>query len=144
LNEPDADPGVTLEFLLSASLRQAIVEHARRDAPRECCGVIAGRNGLPGRIFSLRNIADGNRFYEIDPAQLIELEFHELPKDGSDIVAIYHSHPESPAYPSRTDVELAYWPEAVYLICSLEHPDRPVVRGFQIRDGAIAEVALIQ
>ena len=61
---------------------------------------------------------------------------------GAEIVAIYHSHPESPAYPSATDVELAFWPEAVYLICSLADPSQPTIRAFRIRDGAIAEVAL--
>jgi proteasome lid subunit RPN8/RPN11 len=130
-------------FPLSDEMRRAIIEHARRDRPRECCGVIVGHDGQPERLYSLRNVAEGNRLYEIDPAQLIELEFQLLPQDDSEIVAIYHSHPESPAYPSRTDIDLAFWPEAVYLICSLEEPDEPVVRGFIIRDGAINEVTLV-
>jgi [CysO sulfur-carrier protein]-S-L-cysteine hydrolase len=131
-----------LRFPLPDDIRRAIIEHARSDAPRECCGVLVGHSGQADRIYALRNIAEGNRFYEIDPVQLIELEFHELPKDDSEIVAIYHSHPESPAYPSRTDVELAFWPEAVYLICSLEFPDDPIIRGFEIRDGNISELTL--
>lgn len=94
-------------------------------------------------MLPMRNIAEGNRFYEIDPAQLIELEFHELPKDDSEILAIYHSHPESPAFPSRTDVELAFWPDAVYLICSLELEEDPLIRGFRIREGEITEVTLV-
>ena len=129
-------------FPLPPEMLAAIGEHARRDAPRECCGVIAGRDGVPNRLYALRNIAEGNRLYEIDPIQLMELEFNELEKDGSEIVAIYHSHPTSPAYPSRTDVELAFWPQAVYLICSLERPDAPEIRGFLLRDGSITEVAL--
>jgi [CysO sulfur-carrier protein]-S-L-cysteine hydrolase len=129
-------------FPLPGEMHAAIIEHAQRDAPRECCGIIAGRAGIPSQLYALRNIAEGNRLYEVDPVQLIELEFNVLEKDGSDIVAIYHSHPESPAYPSRTDVELAYWPEAVYLICSLEDPAEPYIRGFRIRDEAITEVAL--
>ena len=123
-------------------MRTAIVEHARRDAPRECCGIIAGRDGVPMRLYETRNIAPGNRLYEIDPAQLIDLEFREFPDQGLELVAIYHSHPASPAYPSATDVELAFWPDAVFLICSLADPDRPVIRGFRIRDGAIDEVTL--
>jgi [CysO sulfur-carrier protein]-S-L-cysteine hydrolase len=132
------------EFQLPEDMFNDIVGHALREAPRECCGVLTGRGGSPERLRPMTNVADGNRFYEIDPTQLIELEFQELPKDDSEIVAIYHSHPESPAYPSRTDVELAFWPEAVYLICSLEHPAEPVVRGFRIHDGAITEVALMR
>lgn len=129
-------------FPLTPEMRDAIIAHARREAPRECCGIVAGRGGVPYRIYPTTNIAEGNRFYEIDPKQLIDLEFRELPKENAEIVAIYHSHPASPAYPSRTDVELAFWSEAVYLICSLEDPANPYIRGFTIRDGQIGEVAL--
>lgn len=129
-------------FPLPDAMRQKIISHARRESPRECCGIIAGTGGAPARLFQLTNIAEGNTFYEIDPCQLIDLEFTILPQDGTEIVAIYHSHPVSEAYPSRTDVELAFWPEAVYLICSLEHPDAPVVRGFRIQNESIIEVDL--
>jgi [CysO sulfur-carrier protein]-S-L-cysteine hydrolase len=129
-------------FHLPEPMRAAIVDHAIRDAPRECCGIIAGRDGVPMQLFETRNVAAGNRLYEIDPAQLIDLEFRELPARDAEIVAIYHSHPESPAYPSATDVELAFWPDAVFLICSLADRDRPDIRGFRIRDGAIDEVTL--
>jgi proteasome lid subunit RPN8/RPN11 len=137
----DTTPGKAI-FHLSREMRDAIIAHARREAPRECCVVVAGRGGLPYRLYPTTNIAEGNRFYEIDPKQLIDLEFHELPKEDAEIVAIYHSHPASPAYPSRTDVELAFWPEAVYLICSLEDPVNPYIRGFTMRDGQINEVGL--
>jgi proteasome lid subunit RPN8/RPN11 len=129
-------------FPLPAEMRAAIIEHARREAPRECCGIIAGVAGAPVRLYETRNVAPGNTLYEIDPAQLIDLEFRELPETGTEIVAIYHSHPASPAYPSATDVDLAFWPEAVYLICSLAEPTRPTVRGFRIRDGGITELTL--
>ena len=129
-------------FPLPEEMRAAIIDHAMRDAPRECCGIIAGRSGVPKKLYETRNVAAGNRFYEIDPAQLIDLEFRELPAQEMELVAIYHSHPESPAYPSATDIELAFWPDAVFLICSLADRDRPVIRGFRIRDGAICEVTL--
>jgi [CysO sulfur-carrier protein]-S-L-cysteine hydrolase len=130
-------------FHLPEEMCQAIVEHARRDAPRECCGIIAGRDGLPVRLHPARNIAEGNALYEIDPAELIELEFHTMPAAKTELVAIYHSHPVSPAYPSATDIALAFWPDAIYVICSLAAPEQPVVRGFRIRDGEVAEVNLI-
>jgi proteasome lid subunit RPN8/RPN11 len=129
-------------FRLPKQMRATIIDHAKRDAPRECCGIIAGRAGVPMQLYETRNVAAGNRFYEIDPAQLIDLEFREFPAQGLELVAIYHSHPESPAYPSATDVELAFWPDAVFLICSLADRDQPVVRGFRIRDDAINELTL--
>jgi proteasome lid subunit RPN8/RPN11 len=129
-------------FPLPPDMARAIVAHAQREAPRECCGVIAGRDGLPVRLYETRNVAEGNRLYEIDPAQLIELEFQELPRSETEIVAIYHSHPTSPAYPSATDVDLAFWPSAIYLICSLADTNQPTINGFRIRDGGIDEVDL--
>ena len=129
-------------FSLPEDMRQAIVEHARRDAPRECCGIIAGRDGVPVRLHTTTNIAEGNSLYEIDPAELIELEFHTMPAEETELVAIYHSHPVSPAYPSATDIALAFWPDALYIICSLADPQQPVIRGFRIRDGKITEIDL--
>lgn len=137
-----ADDSLGERFRLPAAMHQAIVAHAQQEWPRECCGVITGHNGLAEQLHALRNIAEGNRFYEIDPLQLMELEFQILPADESEIVSIYHSHPESVAYPSKTDLEYAYWPEAIYLICSLENRDQPYIRGFRLRDGAVTEVAL--
>ena len=129
-------------FRLPEQMRAAIIDHAKRDAPRECCGIIAGRAGVPMQLYETRNVAAGNRFYEIDPAQLIDLEFREFPAQGLELVAIYHSHPESPAYPSATDVELAFWPDAVFLICSLADRGLPEIRGFRIRNDAINELRL--
>jgi proteasome lid subunit RPN8/RPN11 len=142
LSEVDPTFPAMQEFVLPSDMRSAIIDHARRDAPRECCGVIAGRDGQAVKLIETRNIAEGNRFYEIDPVQLIELEFHELPSIEAEIIAIYHSHPVSPAYPSATDRELAFWTEAVYLICSLEDPAHPVVRGFRLQDDTVTEVRL--
>lgn len=127
-------------FRLPPEIRAAIVAHARAESPRECCGVIAGVSGEAREIYRLQNLSEGNAFYEIDPAQLFELEFSTLPRSGLSVVAIYHSHPASEAYPSTTDVALAAWPDAVYLICSLSDPGTPVIRGFTIIDDRIAEV----
>jgi proteasome lid subunit RPN8/RPN11 len=129
---------------LPAEMWDAIVAHARQEYPRECCGIISGHHGRLESLHALRNIAEGNVFYEIDPQQLMQLEFGALEQTGAEIVAIYHSHPESQAYPSATDLELAYWPEAVYLICSLENQAEPGIRGFRMRDGVISEVQLLQ
>lgn len=130
-------------FLLPAAMRDEIVAHARAEAPRECCGLIAGRDGVPERLFRLTNVAPGTTLYEIAPEELYELEFRTLPAAGLDVVAIYHSHPASPPRPSPTDVALAFWPDAVYLICSVADPERPDLRAFRIRDGAVSDVAVM-
>ena len=123
-------------------MREDIIAHARLEAPRECCGIIAGRDGVPLHLYRTTNVAPGNSLYEIDPAELIDLEFRHMPEAGTQLIAIYHSHPVSEAYPSATDRELAFWPDAVYLICSLRDPEHPQVRGFRLRDGEVTELTL--
>ena len=66
----------------------------------------------------------------------------EMEERGEDLVAIYHSHTASAAYPSQTDVNLATYPDAVYVIVSLEEADTPEVRGYWIRDGQIEDAGL--
>ena len=106
MNDP-REPSSRSTFPLPSEMLQSIIAHARDEAPRECCGIISGKDGIPVELYRARNIAEGNSFYEIDPAQLIEFEFELMPANGTEILAIYHSHPISPAYPSPTDVQLA-------------------------------------
>ena len=113
-------------------MRDAIVAHARREGAARVLRGDRGQGGSPVRLYPTRNVAEGNRLYEIDPAQLIDLELRELPEQRTEIIAIYHSHPSPPAYPSATELALAFWPDAVYIICSLEHPEEPVLRGFRL------------
>lgn len=127
---------------LPAAMRDEIVAHARAEAPRECCGVIAGQQGRPVQLYRLTNVEPGNDLYRIDDTELYHV-YRELDERGCEILAIYHSHPVSPAYPSRTDVALAYWPEAFYLICSLAAPNSPELRAFRIVDGRISEAGIV-
>jgi proteasome lid subunit RPN8/RPN11 len=122
-------------------MREAIVEHARREWPRECCGLIAGKVGVPAEIIPVTNVYAGEDFYEMEPRELYR-HYLAIEERGQEIVANYHSHPVSPAYPSPRDVAHAGWPEIVYLICSLEDPEAPAVRAFRIEDGEIREVAV--
>lgn len=120
-----------------------IVAHAQQELPRECCGLISGKQGRAARLYRLTNLAVGSSRYDIDPREILHLEFHELPAAGAEVLAIYHSHPVSIAYPSATDLELAFWPEAYYLICSLLDPAAPVIRAFRLTEGTISEFPVI-
>jgi len=79
--------------------------------------------------------------YRIDPREQLRV-FNEMDETGLELVAIYHSHTRSPAYPSNTDVSLAYYPEAAYLIVSLADADKPELRAFRIVDGKVSETEL--
>lgn len=132
---------------LRRAIHDRIVAHALTDSPRECCGLIAGSTddldltGPRVELFPLRNAAPGLDFYEIDASDLVQVT-RLLDDDGRDIVAIYHSHPTGPAQPSATDIELAFWPDAWYLICSLYCPGTPNFRAFRIVDGAVSEARI--
>jgi proteasome lid subunit RPN8/RPN11 len=126
---------------LSKEFADAIVEQARAEHPNEACGLIAGSNGSATKLFRMANAERSPVIYRMDPAEQLRV-FNEIDADGLDLVAIYHSHTRSPAYPSSTDVSLAYYPEAVYLIVSLAEMDRPDLRGFRIQEGKVTEIDL--
>ena len=104
----------------------ALVEHAREDAPNECCGYLSAKNGIVEKVFRAENPRKSPYGYELDD-------------EGFD-VGIYHSHPRSPAEPSQTDINLATYPHWRYLIVSLEN--EPVVRVWRIADGKVEEEGL--
>ncbi len=119
-----------------------MIAHAREDSPNECCGMIGGREGSATTLYRAENAEASSLRYSIDPAEQFRL-MREIEEAGEELVAIYHSHTKSSAYPSQTDVNLAGWPDAVYVIVSLEDPAAPDVRGFWIRDGEISEAGTL-
>jgi proteasome lid subunit RPN8/RPN11 len=114
-----------------------IVAQAREEYPNEACGLIASEAGVPVRLFRMRNADESPVTYRLDPKEQLEV-FNEMDDRGWDLYAIYHSHTASEAYPSPTDVRLALYPEASYLLLSLVD-EEPVLRGFRILDGEITE-----
>jgi [CysO sulfur-carrier protein]-S-L-cysteine hydrolase len=115
----------------------ALVAHARAEYPNEACALLAGR-GAVERVYALPNAEASPTFYVVEPkAQLRAMT--EMDDLGLDLVGIFHSHVATEAYPSRTDVELAAYPDAAYLILSLADQDAPVLRAFRIRDGRVDE-----
>jgi len=118
-----------------------IVAHAREEAPNECCGIIAGQDGRPVKLFRAVNAQASPYRYEVESQDLFRIN-QEIESNGWDFLAIYHSHVEAEAYPSPTDVRLAFWPDAYYLIVSLADQASPVLRAFRIRDGRVSEEEL--
>jgi proteasome lid subunit RPN8/RPN11 len=118
-----------------------LIAHARDDLPNECCGLIAARDGQAVQLYRATNAEASPVRYGLDPREQYEI-MTEIEERGWELGAIYHSHTKSAAYPSQTDVNLAFYPEALYLIVSLENSDAPDVRAFRIADGQIDEVGL--
>ncbi len=118
-----------------------MIAHARADFPLECCGILAGKDEGILHIYRMKNTDKSRISYLMDPREQIEV-FKEIRTLGLELKAIYHSHPNHPAYPSVTDVELAYYPDAVYIIISINNSMDTEIRGFRILDEEITEAEL--
>lgn len=117
----------------------SLVAHAQESFPNECCGLLAGREGRVKRIFRGTNLDKSPYTYLMDPKEQLAA-FKEMEAGGLDLLAIYHSHTQTAAYPSKTDVAKAYYPDAVYVIVSLKDQGQPAIKGYRIMDGQIADV----
>jgi [CysO sulfur-carrier protein]-S-L-cysteine hydrolase len=126
---------------LDGVLYKEIVEQALREFPNECCGLIAADAGTPVKVFAMTNADASPATYRLDGKEQLRV-FDLLDEQGWDLWAIYHSHTHSEAYPSETDVRLAFYPEAHYLLVSLADREHPVARSFRIDEGQITEEEL--
>ena len=120
-------------MLITAAQREALLEHARAEAPNECCGWIRLRDGRVEEVVRGVNERNSPYGYELDSKTLLAANVAD---DDGDGVAIYHSHPRSPAEPSQTDINLATYPHWLYVIVSLAGDD---VRAWRIADGRVEE-----
>ena len=123
---------MTLNIKITEGQLNEIVAHASASSPNECCGLIGGTGGEARTIYPTRNIAaDPLVTYEAAPEDLFAAQ-RQMRQRGEQLIAIYHSHPRSDnPEPSATDVRLAYYPSAVYLIVGLGS-NEPCVRAFCI------------
>lgn len=134
---------------ISRPLYETMIAHAQREAPNECCGLLGGRNGEITHFYRIRNLEDSDRIQELkiprdrslryfmDERQLMDA-MTNIRDNDLELLVIYHSHPRTEAYPSATDIRLAYYPDSQYLIISLQNPHSPEVNLFRIIDGKVS------
>ena len=116
-----------------------MIEHAVKELPDECCGVLLGRNNTVERIVPMRSIPPSPEAYFMDPSQQVDV-FTEMEKQWETLLGIYHSHPEGPLQPSVADLQLAFHPDAIYFIISLEDRENPKIGAFVLEQGKFKEV----
>ena len=127
-----------------------LFEQAREELPNECCGMVGGTPEESRTLYRATNSEASPLRYNLDPQDQFRIN-REMEEKGEELAAIYHSHTKSPAYPSQTDINLAFmdgvgsdirFPGTIYLIASLAEGEEPL-RGFTFeRDGSVNEVEL--
>ena len=123
---------------LSKEKAKELVEHSERESPNEACGILAGNDGKVEKVYQITNTDKSPKTFIMDPKEQLNV-MKEIRDLGMKMVGIYHSHIETEAYPSAHDVELAFYPEASYIIVSIKDKDNPTVRAFRIIQGKISE-----
>jgi proteasome lid subunit RPN8/RPN11 len=128
---------------LGDGVRREIIDHARAEAPKECCGLLIGRGHLIDEAVRSRNLdaRPGTRF-EVDPRVHVAA-IRRLRGTDRSVIGCYHSHPSSPPVPSESDIAEAWYPDFLWIIVSLQSP-QPELAGYRIADNRYERVALIE
>jgi proteasome lid subunit RPN8/RPN11 len=128
-----------LKLEIPTDIFEQMVEQVRTQAPIEACGILAGVDGRVEKLYEMANADRSSRHFMMEPREQFEA-VKDMRAAGLKMLAIYHSHPETPARPSVEDLRLALTPDVVYVIISLRNADNPTVKGFLIEDGTITPV----
>jgi [CysO sulfur-carrier protein]-S-L-cysteine hydrolase len=118
-----------------------MLDHARQDAPLECCGLLLGVDGRVEESVRTRNVRASRTAYLIDPAEHLAV-MKRVRAEGRAVLGAYHSHPRSPAVPSPTDLNEAHYEEFLYVIVSLADPAAPDIRGYRLNGRNFVPVTL--
>jgi [CysO sulfur-carrier protein]-S-L-cysteine hydrolase len=127
--------------VISQALVDEIVAHARDGFPNEVCGLVATEGGQAIRVYPIDSLDPSPVQYHMDPKQQLRA-ITEIDDNEWEMGGIYHSHTRTRAYPSATDVKLAFYPSSLYMIVSLADESNPELRAFRIEDAQIEEVSL--
>lgn len=128
-------------IIIPQHIIDGIIEQAQRELPDEACGLLVGTGNEVVKQYPLTNIDHSPEHFSFDPREQFQV-LREARKEELQIIANYHSHPESPARPSEEDIRLACDREIIYLILSLQEKALPVLKAFSIREGKAEEIII--
>lgn len=127
---------------IARELYEQMIEHAREEAPNECCGMVAGRDDRIFKVYRATNIEHSHLRFMIDPRDQLRID-RDIEDAGLELTAIYHSHTRTEPKPSETDRMFAkLWPGVLWVIVGLAD-DEPEVRTWRIDDGQVVEAELV-
>jgi proteasome lid subunit RPN8/RPN11 len=125
---------------VAPALLEEIIAHAREEAPNECCGLVAVRDGEATGVRRAVNQAASPLKFEVDGLEVLRV-LDDFEDSGAELGAIYHSHTRTPPYPSQTDINFAAnWPGVEWIIVGLDRQGEATVRTYLIEDGNVREV----
>lgn len=123
---------------LEKELFTQIVSHCIKEFPNEACGILAGKDTTIEKVYEMANVDKSPESYLMDGQDQLKI-MKDIRNSNLEMLGIYHSHVASPAYPSRQDVELAFYPEVSYVIISIKDKENPNIRSFKIEEEKIIE-----
>ncbi|MFQ6042448.1 MAG: Mov34/MPN/PAD-1 family protein, partial [Candidatus Poribacteria bacterium] len=135
--------GFFAKMQISELFLHQIIHHAKIKYPNEACGILAGIDNCVLKVYQMTNVNDSPDSYFMNPQEQLRV-MKDIRQLDYEFMGIYHSHPNTDAYPSQRDVDMAYYPEAVYVIISLKDWEKPDVKAFRIIDGKVKEGSLTQ
>lgn len=125
-------------MVIPRRFHDAMLREARESFPNEACGLLAGKSGTVDEFYPIDNVDSSPVQYRLDPQQQLQAML-EIDDRDWELCAIFHSHTRTRAYPSQTDIALAFYPDTLYVILSLAHDQHPDLRAYRIVGGAVTE-----
>lgn len=129
------------KLIIPYHIFEKIISHCKTVYPNEACGILAAKNNTVEKVFEMTNIENSTVSYLMEPKEQFRV-MKEMRNSGEKMIAIYHSHPHSQAYPSAKDVKLASYPDSAYIIVSLADKEKPELRAFEINEGKVTDLEL--
>ena len=130
-----------LKLEIPPKIYRQIIAQAKAQAPIEACGILAGRKGKIEKLYKMTNTDNCSTHFMMEPREQFTT-VKDIRSAGLEMLAIYHSHPETPARPSAEDIRLALTPNVVYLIVSLQSTNGSAIKGFHISGNNVTEVPI--
>ena len=130
-----------MQLVIPRHLVSEIILHCKEIYPNEACGILAGKGRVVQKVYKMTNIENSSVSYMMEPGEQFTV-MKEMREQGLEMSAIYHSHPQSGVYPSPKDINLAFYPDSLYVILSLIY-EEPAIKAFEIKNGLIREVEIL-
>ncbi len=125
---------------IPVAIYEKMIDYCKSELPNEACGILGGKDNTVTEIYCMENIEKSPESFLMNPKEQLQV-IKDLRKKDLAMIAIFHSHPATPARPSKKDISMAFYEDIYYIILSLQnHP--PVVKSFRIKADEVTEVPL--